>query len=62
MPAYPLTGELSDQIVQRALIRIEISTDEIDVLVQDMTDAIDFLNKHPVSVQMTQEEAGNFHH
>ena len=62
VPAYPLTGELSDLIVQRALIRVEISKDEIDVLIQDMKDSIDFLNKHPVSVQMTQEEASNFHH
>jgi len=62
VPAYPLTGELSGQIVQRALIRMEISRDEIASLVRDMTEAIDFLEKHPVSVPMTQEEAGNFHH
>lgn len=62
VPAYPLTGALSDQIVQRALIRQDVSRDEIDILVTDMRNAIDFLNKHPVSVPMTQEESGNFHH
>jgi glutamate decarboxylase len=62
VPAYPLTGELEHQIVQRALIRMDITRDEIEILVRDMAEAIDFLNKHPVSVPMTQEEAGNFHH
>ena len=62
VPAYPLTGALSDQIVQRALIRQDVSRDEIDILVTDMRNAIEFLNKHPVSVPMTQEESGNFHH
>lgn len=62
VPAYPLTGELSDRIVQRALIRMEITRDEIDILINDMVEAIDFLDKHPVSVPMTQDEARTFHH
>lgn len=62
VPAYPLTGALEHQIVQRALIRMDISLAEIEILVRDMAEAIDFLNKHPVAVPMTQEEAGNFHH
>ncbi len=62
VPAYPLTGALADQTVQRALIRAEITVNEIQDLVRDMREAIEFLNKHPVSVPMTQDEAGTFHH
>jgi len=62
VPAYPLTGELADQVVQRALIRIEVTTDEIDTLLDDMAEAIDFLGRHPVTVQMTRDEGTSFTH
>lgn len=62
VPAYPLTGGLSEQVVQRALIRIEITTDEIDTLLDDMAEAIDFLGRHPVSVPMNHEEGASFTH
>jgi len=62
VPAYPLTGEMSTQLVQRALIRQEIDRDRIDVLIQDITDAVDFLDRHPPSSIQTQEESGNFSH
>lgn len=62
VPAYPLTGELETQVVQRALIRIEITMDEITSLLTDMREAVDFLERHPVSVQMTQDEGTSFSH
>jgi len=62
VPAYPLTGEMSHQLVQRALIRQEIDRDRIDVLIQDLQDAVDFLDRHPPSSIQTQEESGNFSH
>jgi glutamate decarboxylase len=62
VPAYPLTGELSDRIVQRALIRMDVTRDAVRTLIRDLADAITFLERHPVSVPMTQEEAGSFHH
>mgnify|MGYP000868859514 FL=1 len=62
VPAYPLTGELSGQVVQRALIRIEITTDEINSLITDMKEAVDFLERHPVTVQMSQDEGTSFSH
>lgn len=62
MPAYPLTGDLDSQVVQRALIRVEITTDEINSLIADMRDAVEFLERHPVSVQMTQDEGTSFSH
>jgi glutamate decarboxylase len=62
VPAYPLTGELSQQLVQRALIRQEIDRERIDVLIQDLHDAIAFLDAHPPSSVQTQEESGAYHH
>jgi len=62
VPAYPLTGELSEQVVQRALIRLEISTDEINALLVDMKEAVDFLERHPVTVQMDASEGTSFSH
>ena len=62
VPAYPLTGDLDSQVVQRALIRVEITTDEINSLIADMRDAVEFLERHPVSVQMTQDEGTSFSH
>jgi glutamate decarboxylase len=62
VPAYPLTGGLDSQVVQRALIRVEITIDEMRALVADMREAVDFLERHPVSVQMTQEEGTSFTH
>lgn len=62
VPAYPLTGELAGQVVQRALIRIEVTTDEIDSLLDDMGEAIAFLERHPVTVKMTQDEGTSFTH
>jgi glutamate decarboxylase len=62
VPAYPLTGDLAEQVVQRALIRVEITTDEINSLLVDMSEAVDFLERHPVSVQMTQDEGTSFSH
>ncbi len=62
VPAYPLTGELSEKIVQRALIRQDVSRDQIDILIGDLVEAVDFLGRHPTSVPMSVEEAGNFHH
>jgi glutamate decarboxylase len=62
VPAYPLTGELSEQVVQRALIRLEITADEINALLKDMKEAVEFLERHPVTVPMSQEEGTSFSH
>lgn len=62
VPAYPLTGELSGQIVQRALIRQDVSYDQVDLLIADLRAAIKRLADHPVTVPLGQADAGGFHH
>ncbi len=62
VPAYPLTGAVSDVAVQRALIRQDTSRDLAGLLLEDISNAIAHFDKHPVTVNMTKEEAGGFSH
>jgi glutamate decarboxylase len=62
VPAYPLTGSVSDISVQRILVRQGVSRDLATLLLDDMKKSIDHFAKHPVSVAMTKEESGGFSH
>jgi glutamate decarboxylase len=62
VPAYPLTGSVSDISVQRILVRQGVSRDLATLLLADMKKSIDHFAKHPVSVAMTKEESGGFSH
>ena len=62
VPAYPLTGSVSDISVQRILVRQGVSRDLAFLLLDDIRQSIDHFAKHPVTVAMTKEEAGGFSH
>ncbi len=62
VPAYPLTGELSSTIVQRILVRRDVSRDLASVLLEDIEAAVSHLGNHPISVHMSAEESGGFSH
>jgi glutamate decarboxylase len=62
VPAYPLTGAVSDVTVQRILIRQGISRDLASILLDDFAASVAHFAQHPVSVAMTPEEAGGFNH
>ncbi|HLN16827.1 MAG TPA: glutamate decarboxylase [Acidimicrobiales bacterium] len=62
VPAYPLTGSLSDVAVQRILVRQGVSRDLASLLLDDLQAAVAHYAKHPVSVPMTPEEASGFSH
>ena len=62
VPAYPLTGSVSDVAVQRILVRQGVSRDLASLLMVDMRDAVAHFDKHPVQVSMTKEEASGFSH
>jgi glutamate decarboxylase len=62
VPAYPLTGSVSDVSVQRILVRQGVSRDLATLLLDDMQQAIAHFDRHPVSVSMTREESGGFSH
>jgi glutamate decarboxylase len=62
VPAYTLTGGLSDVPVQRILVRQGVDADLVGLLLDDFKAAITHLRKHPKTVGMTAEEAGGFSH
>jgi glutamate decarboxylase len=62
VPAYPLTGSVSDIAVQRILVRQGVSRDLCGLLVDDMEQSIAHFGRHPVSVSMTRQESGGFSH
>jgi glutamate decarboxylase len=62
VPAYPLTGSVSDISVQRILVRQGVSRDLSFLLLDDIKKAIEHFDKHPVTVAMTKEESGGFSH
>ncbi len=62
VPAYPLTGSVSDISVQRILVRQGVSRDLASLLLEDVRESIAHFDKHPVSVAMTKEESGGFSH
>src|SRR5690348_323558 len=62
VPAYTLTGSVSDIAVQRILVRLGVSQDMASLLLDDFRDAVAHFSKHPVSVSMTKQESGGFSH
>ncbi len=62
VPAYPLTGSVSDVTVQRVLIRQGVDRDLLGILLEDMATSIQHFDRHPVVVAMEPEEAGGFSH
>ncbi len=62
VPAYPLTGDLSETIVQRVLVRQDVTLDLAGILVADLAKTIDHLARHPMTTHMTAEEVKGFNH
>jgi glutamate decarboxylase len=62
VPAYTLTGSVSDIPVQRILVRLGVSRDMASLLLDDFRDTVAHFSKHPVTVSMTKEESGGFNH
>jgi len=62
VPAYTLTGAVSDIPVQRILVRLGVSHDMASLLMDDFRDAVVHLGRHPVTAPLTKEESGGFSH
>jgi glutamate decarboxylase len=62
VPAYPLTGSVSDIAVQRILVRQGVTHDMAGLLLTDFEQAVRHFDRHPVSVSMTKKESGGFSH
>ncbi|APH54222.1 Glutamate decarboxylase [Granulibacter bethesdensis] len=62
VPAYSMPANREDLVIQRILVRHGVSFDLATLLIEDISRAVDFFAKHPVSRPMTLEEAGSFNH
>jgi glutamate decarboxylase len=62
VPAYTLTGGVSDIAVQRVLVRLGVSRDMAAMLLDDFRDAVTHFDKHPITVPMSKEESSGFSH
>ena len=62
VPAYPLTGAVSNVAVQRILVRQGVSRDLASILLDDLRKAVGHFTQHPVTVSMTAKEASGFSH
>jgi glutamate decarboxylase len=62
VPAYPLTGAVSDVVVQRVLVRQGVTHELASLLLDDIREAIAHFTKHPRSVPMTPKESSGFSH
>ena len=62
VPSYSMPSHREDLVIQRALVRHGFSRDLASLLVADMKRCLDFLEDHPVSVALREEEAGGYHH
>lgn len=62
LPAYTLPANVSDVAVQRVLVRQGFSRDMAALFIKDFRQAIVHFDKHPVSVPLTEQEAGGYKH
>lgn len=62
VPAYTLPANITSIAVQRILVRQGLSRDMASLLITDFRKAIAHFDRHPVSVAMTEKEAGGYNH
>ena len=62
VPAYTLTGSVSDVAVQRILVRFGVSRDLASLLLDDFRDAVAHFTKYPVTASVSKHESGGFSH
>jgi glutamate decarboxylase len=62
VPAYSLPPEREDLAVQRILVRHGVSRDLGTLLVNDIKQALEFLEDHAPKTSVTAEKASGFHH
>jgi glutamate decarboxylase len=62
VPAYTLPPNREDLAIQRILVKHGFSRDLADLFLEDYLDAVNHFSKHPVSVSLSEAEAGGFKH
>ena len=62
VPAYSMPANREDLVIQRILVRHGVSRDLASLLIEDITRAIAYFEKHPVTKPLTKDEATGFNH
>jgi len=62
VPAYSMPANREDLVVQRVLVRHGTSMDLADLLLDDIRRSLDYFTNHPVSIPLSEKEAGGFKH
>ncbi len=62
VPAYSMPANREDLVVQRVLVRHGTSKDIADMLLDDIRRSLDYFDRHPVSIPLSEKEAGGFKH
>ena len=60
--AYSFSADCENTVVQRILVRHGFGRDEASLLMDDYRSAIAHFGSHPITVPISEEEAGGFHH
>lgn len=62
VPAYSMPTHREDLVIQRILVRHGVSLDLASLLMDDMKRTLEFFKTHGTSKNLSQVEAGGFHH
>ncbi len=62
VPAYSLPEHAENIVVQRILVRQGFSLDMAELLIDDFNRTMDYFKHHRVYDNLTEKEAGGFHH
>jgi len=62
VPAYSLPAHCEEVVIQRILVRQGVSRDLAALLLDSMREAMEYFEKRPVQVALTEKEASGFHH
>jgi len=62
VPAYPLPANCQDLTVQRILVRRGVSRDLATLLLEDIKQSLDYLERHPSQSDLSGAEGCGFHH
>jgi glutamate decarboxylase len=62
VPAYSMPPNRKDLVIQRILVRHGVSRDLGDLLLDDIRRSLVLFEKHPVSLPLTETEAGGYNH
>ncbi len=62
VPAYSLPEHAENIVVQRILVRRGFSMDMAQLFMEDFRRTVDYFEHHEVTTNLTEKEAGGFHH